>query len=83
MKKIPLFVEMSVSSHLSPIIGEVMLWRAVLDQAIKDTFSTDTKVKEAALRFIFDSQSGLEEVAEAAGLEPSWISKLYAYAHTT
>jgi hypothetical protein len=53
--------------------GERHLWMAVLAKAVEDWTSSNLRLRDAAQKFLFDSDKDLESVCSRAGLNLTYL----------
>lgn len=78
MKRSLWFGQLEVDPALQNVEREILLWRAVIDQAIEDFLNTNTDKESRMLRlqakvWLFDSNADLEEVCYMAQLTPAMV----------
>ena len=78
MKRLIWFGALDVDSSLHPVECEIIMWRAVIDQAIEDVLNTDTK-REARMNrlssriWLEGTTIDFEEVCYLAQLPPDIV----------
>lgn len=60
-----------------PSLPEQDLWRAVLDNAVRDLASNNEENKLEALFWFLNRDENYDAVCEAAGFTPGFVSKIF------